>query len=657
MSILSLSNLVLLQIIREIQDNVDIICFMLTCKKLYQNSSLKRCVRFKGIEELIDIEKREISQRFIPSTINQFKLLSFKDILMNSINQQQLLIDCLIDPTIINNDTSNITTTMIKDYDFIPSIYSIPSIETLFINDQSEEKDPEEDRFPYNYDMDEEEEEEETVDLTSISLLPNLQRLFVRSYDLDIGKHESIKSLDLHVDELVHLSVLENKFASLTELCIKSRFIRSDKIHLLPSSLTSLTLGRLGVPPKKAFYSLTSLLTLDIDLDFDCQTEKQPFIDLKGLHNLESFKLDGNDYEQHICVDYTIKMTVPPSIKNLNTRLTCIKIHPQCTMPLLERLKVPQCLLLEKKIRLSSSPLLKKLVIDSCFDKMPANLIPSSLEHLSIDKFSSDANILDQVVFPPSLTYLSMKGTCIETVNRNRLPKSLIKLKQLINDPVLPPLPQHLKEIIWKSCNQFKNNKPLLVFPSSTNNNNNNNNNNNSYPPLLETLNLMDICGDFTINVPPITKYLSLQLKPFLAPDGIPFFSLGSKIDRSLMSQQSQQQQWLPINTTHLTCHLGEKTNDKKKLGFRLDEVINHTNVRYLSLSKWHRDIPFEFSIQRLDPDNNNVLVLERHTLQGGIITQRKSINQQKQYDSTYLYLDTSSSNPFKFNWSFDVLN
>ncbi|EGG19139.1 hypothetical protein DFA_02386 [Cavenderia fasciculata] len=618
-TILSLSNLLLLQIITDIEDNADIICLLFTCKQLYQNSSLKRSIQFKGIGEPINTEKRKISKQFI-ETVNRFNLYSFKDILVNSLSDQQVILgkDRVTVYAEKNNrvDKSNITTVLVKEYQLetIQSIYQIPSIKTLFINDQTNEK-------AYF-----------KVHLSSISLLPNLQRLFVRSYDLDIGQHSSLKSLDLHVGELYNLSVLENKFESLTELCIKSDFISSGRINLLPSSLTSLTLEPLGIPPKNAFHSLTLLVKLDIYLDFGSQVEEQPCIDLFCLNKLETLKLGGNDSEHYI--NYIIEIQLPPSIKNLVLIPTCISIPSECPMPLLEQLKVPQCLFTKGGFSMSSSPLLKKLVIDSCFENVEAKMIPSSLEHLSIDKNTGGANILDQVVFPTTLTYLSLKGSWIETVNPNRLPESLVKLKQNIKGPVLPTLPQHLKQFIWKA-QPYLYYKPLLVFPST-----------NNYPPHLETLNLLEVHKDFTINVPLITKYLLIPLDAVHSTDDTQFYSLGSKISKSIILQP----QWLPVNTTHLTCQLWNASKDKK-LGFRLDEIINRTNVRYLSLRMISRQkpasAPFEFSIQRLDPDNRNVLVLERQSLTGGIITQRKSIDSGQQYDPIYLYLNRS------FGWSF----
>ncbi|EGG15320.1 hypothetical protein DFA_10154 [Cavenderia fasciculata] len=86
--------------------------------------------------------------------------------------------------------------------------------------------------------------------------------------------------------------------------------------------------------------------------------------------------------------------------------------------------------------------------------------------------------------------------------------------------------------------------------------------------------------GDFTINVQPTIKYLSIPLNPIIptTKTSNPIYSISSRIT---ITDQSQQQ-WLPTNTTHLTCYL--KDHLQKPLTFRLDEIINHTNVRYLTL-------------------------------------------------------------------------
>ncbi|EGG20456.1 hypothetical protein DFA_07580 [Cavenderia fasciculata] len=78
-TLLQLSNLLLIHIISEIEDNVDTICLLMTCKKLYHNSGIRGSISFKGIG-IIDTNKRNESKSF-RATVKRFNLNSFKDTL------------------------------------------------------------------------------------------------------------------------------------------------------------------------------------------------------------------------------------------------------------------------------------------------------------------------------------------------------------------------------------------------------------------------------------------------------------------------------------------------------------------------------------------------------------------------------------------------
>ncbi|EGG19136.1 hypothetical protein DFA_02383 [Cavenderia fasciculata] len=588
MSMYDLSNLLLSQIITEIEDNVDIICLLLTCKKLYNNSSLKRSIQFKGVGEVINTEKGEVSQQFI-ATFSLFKLLSFKDILKNSISDQQAIFPELDQKEYklgfyLNKDdksSRNITTALVHYLDVptaIESAYKIPSIETLFIDD----------------------EQSQVINLSSIQkFLPRLQRLSVSAGGLELGHCPSLKYLKLDTDTAFALADLAlEKFESLTELSISCYYVSS--MGLFPSSLTSLTLGQIVIPPRDTFIALTSLVYLEIKLMLDMfeGAVMQSEINLSPLHKLETFKIKGD------CFNQSIEITLPPSIKVLDLLVSCEQIPSKCKLLLLEKLNVSQSLLIEGGFSMASSPLLKDLVITNCHVIMPANLIPPSVQKLVIDK-SSEEDILGQVVFPPSLTHLTIKGDYCESIQH--LPESLVKLNQVMTESVYSSLP---------------------------------------IDHQLEKLNLLDIIGDFKIDISsPSIKYLSIPLNPITntTSDIFSSYSISSMITTLETITNQPKQQWLPPNTTHLSCYL--KNHAYEPLTFRLDEIVNHTNVRYLSLI-FDNHTTLQFSIQRLDSDNNNVLVLERQSLTGGIIT-------QQQYDSIKFYFMGRSSISFHFNWDF----
>ncbi|EGG17422.1 hypothetical protein DFA_08417 [Cavenderia fasciculata] len=631
-SLLQLSNILLLHIISDVDNNGDIVCLLLTCKKLYSNSGLRRSIQFKGIEAITD--DGYTSRQFI-ATATRFKLNSFKDILENSISNHQRMPSFLFDRlnyskwiqqriTLDRVDKSSIKTVLANyahTYAYqmlIDSLSSIPSIETLLINHQNDTN----------------------LSLDSISRLPNLQRLLVRAEYFKLGPHTTLKSLTLDIENSYNLIGLGlDKFVSLTELTFKSYFAIGIEPGLLPSSLTFLSLKlKDDLPPRNTFLSLTSLVTLIIDLDKGALEGDlgEQFIDLESLINLKTLTLtDNNDPEEEPM--FIIKVSVPPCLSTLTHLSTSVQLEPRCTMPLLERLNVRQCLLIDEKISILSCQSIKKLVIHDCFNPMPSNfIIPSTVKRLEIYKYIEES-ILGRVVLPPSLTSLSLLGDYYEPV---KIPDSIVKLKQTGQDESLVLLPQQLKKLVWEQdCHRTK-----MTNPSS-------------YPPNIETLNFISIKGDFTIdNIPPSIKYLSMSVsRTKNATNGPQTFSISSRLSSTITSQQ---QPWLPHNTTHLTCGLWERYQSVGG-SFKLDEVINHTNVRYLTIII--SSTPFQFSIQRLDPNNNNVLVLETQTLQGGIITQqRKSINstQQQQYhhhqyESIYLHFDVDLYDPFKLYWSF----
>ncbi|EGG17336.1 hypothetical protein DFA_08331 [Cavenderia fasciculata] len=395
-----------------------------------------------------------------------------------------------------------------------------------------------------------------------------------------LGAHTTLKSMKLSVTlkyPLVDLGL--TKFLSLTELIFVNYLVSNVGPGLLPTSLTSLTIRLLDIPPRDTFLSLTLLVHLEIQVHRESiDPNRDEFIDLEDLPNLKTLIFDGdNDIVSEGDNQPITGISVPMSLKILKLRCNRSQIPSRCVMPLLEKLYV------------------------------------------------------NQIVFPPTLTHLSIMGL-YEPI---QLPESLVKLKQMINQASIP---RQLKKLVWANPHiGWETNKSQLKLPSS-----------NDYPPNLETLNLNGIEDDFKFEVPQTIKYLSISLTHGhnLMPynqQPLSIFSISSKIITISQQQQQQQQQWLPHNTTHLTCDI----RSLFPALFRLDEVINHTNVSTLHLSNPH--FLFNFTIQRLDADNRNVLVFESQFLIGGIITQQRKTNSQ-QYDPIYVYLDPlpSSSSPFE---------
>ncbi|EGG24161.1 hypothetical protein DFA_06307 [Cavenderia fasciculata] len=665
--LLKLSNVLLLHIISQIDDNEDIICLLLTCKQIYRNSSVRRLITFKGIGLIT--EKGDISQQF-QATATRFNLNTFKDILENSISDQHVIFGEFNNNNNDNypqwiqqriniyrdSDKSNITTALVTNYQasstlqlgsLFNNIDMWPSIETLsIINGTKQQR--QEYTFYYNLIS-------PVVDLGSIERLPRLERLSVYGVkEVKLGQHTTLKSLKLHVDPRCTLADLGlTRFVSLTDLSFKNQFVSIIESDLLPISLTSLTLrfsSSNKTPPRDIFHSLVSLVKLKIIFQNTLkeveEEQEQAFIDLEHIPNLESFKFTDNNFHPS-SRKYSFEIRVPPSIKTLIILSDWVCIPLQCVMPLLETLRVYGDILVDGRVSLLSSPSLKKLVIDQCKVIIPANFIPSTVESVRIYSYEKDVDILEQVVFPPSLSHLTVTGYC-KSVN---LPQSLVKLKVDAHKTSVS-LPHCLKKLsYWGIDKSFD----LMTFPSN-------------YPPNLETIDLTHIHqNEFVIdNIPPsITNLLMPLAKSSDWLYGGPtIFSITSRLTKTVVSQQ--QQQWLPPSITHLTCRIWEfpSNYNSPKFVFRLDEVINHTNVRDLSIiitNSANQAPTYQFSIQRLDADNRNVLVLEKQTVTGGIITQRRIIknNQQQQQDQhtqyypIYLYLDTYSNSPYDLKWSF----
>ncbi|EGG24364.1 hypothetical protein DFA_06514 [Cavenderia fasciculata] len=324
MTLLKLSNLLLLHIISQIDDNADTVCLLLTCKRIYSNGSIRRLIQFKGIRA-INTDKGQISEPFKATAI-QFRINSFNDILLNSVSDQYVILDrCkgflerfnnyphwirqrITSTTADRVDKSNITTALLIDYQpsSIQLLYdNIPSIETLFIHKDT-------------YDIIIE------VDLGSIALLPNLERLsLVGVNHVILGRHTSLKSLKLQINTPYTLADLGlDKLVSLTELSFKSHFVSSMAPEdQLPIGLTSLTLRLNKTPPRDAFHSLRSLVKLKIilqnasSLPFPEEVEEeeevvvvvpeQPLINLEHLPNLNTFKLDDNTKKLDEVINHT----------------------------------------------------------------------------------------------------------------------------------------------------------------------------------------------------------------------------------------------------------------------------------------------------------------------------------------------------------------
>ncbi|EGG17426.1 hypothetical protein DFA_08421 [Cavenderia fasciculata] len=453
--LLNLSNLLLSHIISSIDDNGDIVCLLLTCKQLYNNNNVRKSILFKGIGEAIDTDSGHESIHF-KSTATRFNLLSFQDIYENSISDQHpILSDQTAKKTYkypdwiqqriyaeSRADKSGVTTALVIDT-FKVCLRDTIDRKTVYPPRGEQSR-----SWLYRTTA------SSPITFGSFGQSSSWSYPTLKSLILDLTTLYSLADLGLTI------------LVSLTELTFEwvGGFLKNVGPGLLPNSLTFLSIRVMGIPPRDTFLSLTSLVTLEIFIQkrpIDQETE-QPFIDLESLSNLKTLTFNDN-YEPTKNTNYSIEISVPLSLTVLTLWSESAQIPSRCTMPLLEKLYATQRSLVDGKVCLlpCNTPSIKKLYLNDCKEIFPANItiIPSTVEKITICK-STKESILTQVVFPPSLTHLSIVGS-YEPV---QLPDSLVKLKQLLKTPIVSTFE---KTSFGNELENFKFRTPILPSTSS----------------------------------------------------------------------------------------------------------------------------------------------------------------------------------------------
>ncbi|EGG17443.1 hypothetical protein DFA_08438 [Cavenderia fasciculata] len=648
-----LSNLLLSQIISEIDSNVDLICLLLTCKRLYSNSSsLRDTIKFKEIRAITD--KGHLSERFA-ATVNRFNLKAFKQVFENSVSDHFVSVDddSMVASQLLSSWISTRLTQKNASVKAALLVVGEPCVEELigarlddYINQRTSSlKSLGHLDLPTTKELYIKYLNNLVLDLESVDLSPTVEHLSVFAYNVKIGSHQHVKTLTLNLTTPLQIPLCElglDRLSSLTTLSLKSDFVSKIKPGILPTSLTSLSLKARKIPSDDLFLPLKSLVHLKIS--YCCsmimaEDSKEYCVNLESLGSLVSFKF----YEDDLDVDDRTRIEVrpPPSLTNLCLLSPSVHIpSPRYSLPLLDRLSVPFGSLVGGKVSLLSSPLLKTLIMTDCDGIVPAGLIPQSVETVKICS-GLQSNTLEPGSIPSSVTNLRLD---LFHGSMTLLPESLTKLdmiRSMTEDTTTLTLPSQLQHIKWRS--NWGARTLLLTLPTT-------------YPVNLHTLNMLNLSGDYRVSVPPTITSLSIPLfeKESIEDrsDAITVFTIAKKIN--IINNLQQQQEWLPNSTTHLCCRLLKKR--ESTVNFRLDQVINQTNVKQLEFQLGGEI--YNFSIKRLDQQNKSVLFVDSKSLYGGIITQRISSSSSmvdgQSFAPIYLYL--SEYDPTRVGWGFEPL-
>ncbi|EGG21022.1 hypothetical protein DFA_00891 [Cavenderia fasciculata] len=422
-------------------------------------------------------------------------------------------------------------------------------------------------------------------------------------YSLGLEKLKSLKSLDI-----TPVIITES-----LPLFLPSP---SSPSSILPSSLTSLDIGIQGVLPLDFFQSLLSLRTLSLNMYQPGNNSVVLTLDLTHLHCLETFVFFPGIGEQ---VDASlIKLPLSSSLKtlyvpefykfsNLSTQFF------PTTLTSLDMFFGPTDY---ETIQLPKS--LTKLSLVKC--PLSVGFIPDSVKILSISSHDErDIEILPGLI-PVSVETLTLSGYDGPTTS-DYLPGSI---KSLAWDRrgKTQTLPSKLEKLHWRQVSDPMD-LPLV------------------FPPTIQHIECTNIS---LYPLPPSLTSLSCQFDTTCLIDNS-YYSI-SKFNYQQQQQDNNNNNLLllPLNLRKLKIKFNERYGHNSKFSFRLDEVINQTNVEKLSIDingrRW-----FKATIKRLDKDNSKVLIVDNKSLFGGIISQSNNDNNNNnEYTPIYLHYKVDSN-------------
>ncbi|EGG15416.1 hypothetical protein DFA_10251 [Cavenderia fasciculata] len=609
---IKLPTLILLDIISKINNNVDMICFLMTCKRLYHTI---RCykntiIRFKGLKVVLVTRLSKC-------------LLPFRHIVQHSLSNHLLL---------INQDYGSKPRPkgptkfhVIKANDFNNSIRNSDINSTYSYKDRDNNQyDSEEMNMVENVQISLAYTTNRGVKIDPYLKLPSSTRSLIieRLDDLDAPPLNHLPPSVKHVSLSCQEFNCEQDFIipdTVESLAMYTSNVRCTTIKL-PSSLKSLVWGNSNGPflPLDQFQfnkltSLTSLkmcvsqfgtsrsillppnltsLNLTFKRDFDIPSPNlfQPLA--SSLTNLELYGLFGAPYipinlqpltrlkSVRILGKMTVSLPVTPTLTHLDVYGSTIDLMPES----LESLEIGSYQLiiwyLENPVPLPST--LKHLSIVDSLKNIPPRIMPPGLPSLQLVIDKDKQTNLDGL-FPPSLHTLCVSGR-FSTDILSKIPNTIKSLewerKKGNDDGVgtgIPlTLPNHLMELKWLPQNL----SDVISFAQ------------------------LDHLTSLTIELP------IFQLK-----NGKSLYSLininNNNIVKSIFNNNDML---LPNNIINLTLVI----NGSNNLCIRLDDIINGSYVEELTIqvndSKW-----ITFSIRRFD--DNTVFIVDNQSMFGGFMT------------------------------------
>ncbi|EGG21023.1 hypothetical protein DFA_00892 [Cavenderia fasciculata] len=646
-----LPNITILKIIKEVNNNVDLICLLLTCKRLYYN--IRQL--YSSTLQFRHIKYRVFYHQWLVKSTKSFNLHSFKHLFNNALSNQIVVFDDDVDDPykqslnshLINNNnndnnltpppdnisihlsihmlsdiivplpstttsidiTSKIDTPLpstllqgienlghlsISDYTSPQRLCKLPdtlkSFELYYTWPSCIEGD---DVFPLGL---------ETLSISSLNGYEG-DRVPITLSSFGLEKLKSLKSLELAPVVITEFPHLPPPPSSSSSSCF------------LPISLTSLDIVFECTVPSNFFQSLVSLESItmrleeDDDDDYD-QTPKVTTLDLTNLYVLNSLKL----FPSRLFDASLIKLPLSSSLKTLYvSKLT--NLSTQFFPTTLTSLDMNCAQIDYETIELPNSLIELTLVKYQDEDPIPVGFIPSSVKTLLIPSHERDLEIIPLSI-PSSVETLTLYGYDGPTTSEY-LPDSI---KELVwnRETDTQTLPSKLETLycryIYISVNPIYHS---CVFPS--------------------TIQHIEYPGIITFPLPPSLTSLSCEINSTYLVDNS-YYSI-SKFNYK-QQQQQQDNLLLPLNLRKLKM---ETRDISGKFSFRLDQVINQTNIEKLTFT-FYRGILFKATIKRLDKDNSRVLIVDNKSLFGGIISQSRQSN-NNEYAPIYLHIRKENNN------------
>ncbi|EGG21020.1 hypothetical protein DFA_00889 [Cavenderia fasciculata] len=259
---------------------------------------------------------------------------------------------------------------------------------------------------------------------------------------------------------------------------------------------------------------------------------------------------------------------------------------------------------------------------------IPVGFIPDRVKILSIISHNSgDFEILPGSI-PSSVETLTLRGYEGPTTTEY-LPDSIKELdwNRQTNTQTLSST---LETLSWGYMGPANDNPMNLPF---------------MFPSTIQHIK----CTTITFPLPPSLISLECQFDTTCLIDNS-YYSISKFNYQQQQDNNNNNLLLLPLNLRKLKIQANEIFGEGiSKFSFRLDEVINQTNVETLSIVMSRR-ILFKATIKRLEKDNSRVLIVDNKSLFGGIIHQSRQSNNE--YAPIYLHNSKKVNNNYIPYWS-----